>query len=153
MTATLTPATQTPAPKGSLIVTTGTSLSLDWWRAHEYREGVTAIVEDYVNAEESSDGHAFYWASNNGGVNNLVIAAEHVRLVKTPEEVAEARTPTLTALKEYVGNALLSDGDGFDITATGRSEGADTVAVYGRTKDGLPFGVHVTVGEPFETDF
>lgn len=143
---------RTPIPEGALIVTTDTSTNLDWWRASEYPEGTRAIVEDYVSTEDAEDGHAFYWASNNGGLNNVVIAAEHVQLVKTPEQLAQARVPSAEDIKEHLGSALLGDGDGFDITETDRSEGERTVAVYGRTDDGLAFGVHVSVGDPFETD-
>lgn len=144
--------TQTPIPEGSLIVTTDTSANLAWWRASEYPKGTRAIVEDYVSAEDAEDGHAFYWASSNGGLNNVVIAAEHAQLMKTPKQLAQSRVPSTEVLKEYLGSALLGDGDSFDITETDRSEDERTVAIYGRTDDGLSFGVHLTFSEPFETD-
>lgn len=150
MTATLSTSIQTPIPDGSLIVTTGTSTDLDWWRDHEYPTGLRGIIESYVPAEESTDHHAYYWVSLAGRYSTASVAAEHVKLIRTREQVEAAPVPTLDDLKGYISSALLAGGEVLDITEANRSEDEHTVALYGRTEDGIPFGVRVTVGEPFE---
>lgn len=146
----------TALPGGSLIVTTEGSSALDWWDSEPYSKGLRVVLDEYVSAEESDDGHPFYWASTNGGVNNVVLAAEHVQLVKTPAQLAQTRVPTIDAMKEYLSRVLLDEGEGFEITETDRSDPAGderTIAIYGRTDDNLPFGVHISVSPPFEADF
>lgn len=152
MTVTLAPQTQTPAAEGSLIVTTGTSVDLAWWRDREYPEGLHGIVQSYVPAEESQDGHAYYWVSLAGRFHSATVAAEHVRVAKTPSQVARAQLPRLGSITEHVQRSLTRAGDGFTVTRADLDDDGSTITLHARTEDGLTFGVQMSVGEPFEVN-
>lgn len=147
MTTGLAPASS-PAVPGSLVATTETSERLSWWRAAEYPAGLHVIVDEYVSAEESSDGHAFYWASDRGGESTVAIAAEHVQVLRDPGQMEATQVPKVAALKSFIRSELVGDGDGFGISGSREDNADDAVTFRGRTEGGLPFAVTVRVEPP-----
>lgn len=139
--------TRTPAPEGALVIVTGD------FSAPYTLTGVKAIVEEYVPAADSEYGQAFYWLSHDGGLNNLTAPAEYVSLLKTPDQLAEDRTPSLGEVKRFLGSELLSSGEVFSIDETDPTESDKQLMLYGETHDGFRFGVQVNVEAIFETDF
>lgn len=126
-------------------------------RERRYPKGHEFVVEDYVSAEDSEDGVPFYWGSTHksGNMNDVVVEARHVELVKS-EAVMSARTlPSAKAIAEYLGSESLGGfgGKGFTFNEADYSAGDGTLELYGSTDDGLPVGVTVKVIRIVQVDF
>lgn len=123
------------------------------WEGASYKAGRLIEIEDFVSAEEAEDGIAFYWASSHGtgNMNDICVAAEHLEVVKTAEQMSARRIPTMEELRDFLGSALLGNGDTFDITETDR-DGAG-VEIAGKTRDGLRFAATIQITTIYEADF
>lgn len=135
----------TPYPEGTLVRVLPHD-PLDWDKARVESE---FIVEDYVSAEEADDGIAFYWGSNNGGMNNVTCPASAVQLVKTAAEMAARRPPTPEAVARHL-NAM-GDHEVFDVDET--EPDGNSVLLVGTTPDGLRIVVRLVVAEVYEVDY
>lgn len=118
------------------------------------RMGQLIVIEDYVSAEASEDGTPFYWASSHGtgNMNDVIVYADAVELVKTSEQMNSRRIPTLAEVRNFLGFALLEVGDGFDISETDYF-GEDGVEIAGKTSEGLPFVATIQITSIYEADF
>lgn len=112
--------------------------------------GTEFEVSDFISAKHSEDGVPFYWGSNQGGMNNVVVLADKVELVKTPEQMRARTIPTA----EQIIGALhcLDDYDGFEITEADRPDG-NSREISGVTADGLFFACTITVSNVYQADF
>lgn len=111
-------------------------------------------IEDYVSAEEADDGIPFYWASSHGTGNShdICVNADSVEVVKTAEQMNARRIPTVSELRQFLGSALLDDGEGFRVTETDR-DGENGVEIAGQTNDGLRFAATIQITTIYEADF
>lgn len=127
--------------------------STDEWEGKKYRAGTLIEIEEYIDAEEAEDGQAFYWASSHGtgNMNDITVDAAHVELAKTAEQMAARRIPTMEELRDFLGSALLDEGDTFEVTETDR-DGAG-VEIAGKTHDGLRFAATIQITSIYEADF
>lgn len=144
--------TTTPLAEGALARLTR---DLEPMSQHERRQraGLLFRIEDYVTAEQSEDGVAFYWGSSNTGINDVCVPADAVEQVMTPQQARARRPPGLPSLLRYLGSALLDDGDDFKIHETNQREEHDrSVTAYGTTDDGIRFAVVVAVESVMEVD-
>lgn len=141
-------------PNGTLIkVTEDSSNNPNWPQGRDgmpYSKGREGVIEDYASAEESEDGHPFYWVNDNG-YGTFPVDAEHVEVVKTVEAMEARRIPTMEELRDYLGSELLGDCDTFDITQTDRD--GSGVEIAGKTSDGLRFAATIQITSIYETDF
>jgi hypothetical protein len=111
----------------------------------QYPAGFEFEVEDFVSAEQSEDGRAFYWGNANGGGNNVCVLAADVEQVKTAEEMAMRALPEAKELLDFISSALLTDRDGIRIDEVERSGGV--IEAFGKTEEGLTFGFSFPVTE------
>jgi hypothetical protein len=112
------------------------------------RAGKEFVVEDYVNEEDSEDGIPFYWGSSHktGNMNDVVVRAEYVELVKSQADMAARELPSAKAVAQYLANESLGFGsDRFSFDEADYSAGDGSFEIYGRTSEGLPLGVTVKV--------
>jgi len=121
---------------------------------HALHLGQLIEIEDYVSAEEADDGIPFYWASTHGtgNMNDVSVNADCVELVKTAAQMNARRIPTVTEIHDFLGSALLSNGEGFSVTETDR-DGENGVEIAGRTEDGLRFAATIRITSLYEADF
>jgi len=118
-----------------------------------YPKGHEFEVTDYVSAEESEDGVAFYWGNSGGGFGNVAVPASLVEQVLTAEEMRNRTPPSLAALTRVLHSLSGQDGVGFtldEVDGHGHPDG--TVDVYGETSNGLRFGFTVTISNVQITD-
>lgn len=109
-------------------------------------EGKTFLIEDYVPADETDDGKAYYVGSADGGGGNIAVYAENVTLDLTPQQVADRRPPSAASIVQELD--LLGHFDGFrtfEWDSYGKDDG--TVHVVAETDDGLPFTFKVSVSD------
>lgn len=113
-----------------------------------YQKGKEFVVEDYVSAADSEDGIPFYWGSSHqtGNMNDVVVRAEFVELVKSSADMAARTLPSAKQITNYLaGEALGFGNDKFSFSEADYSGGDGTLELYGRTAEGLPLGVTVKV--------
>lgn len=119
-------------------------------------KGYRFEVEDYVSAEESEDGRAFYWGSADGGGNNVAVLAEFAEQVMSAEQASQRTIPTRPKLAKEIGAALVRDGgdrSGFAIfECDGVTGDGVTTELFGKTDEGLSFGFRVRVEQVWRTD-
>lgn len=134
-----------PIEVGALCrITQNTTIDGDY----PLKQGKEFIVEDYVNEADSEDGIPFYWGSSfkTGNMNDVVVRAEFVELLKTAAEMSARTLPSPKSVAEYLATEALGfGGDNFSFDEADYSAGDGSFEVYGRTKDGLPLGVTVKV--------
>jgi hypothetical protein len=112
------------------------------------KPGFEFTVEEYISAEEAEDGTAFYWGSAQGGCNNVAAWASDIELVKTADEMAARRIPTVPEVVELISSALIG-AEG--VHETDR-DGVSGVEVYARAENGLTYGFRVHVTDLWRTD-
>lgn len=141
----------TPIPAGSLAKITQDFR--DDENSRSRKKGDLIEIEDYVSAEEAEYGVAFYWASSHGtgNMNDVCVEADHVELVKTPEEMNARRIPTMEELRAFLGSELLGDAPTFDVTETDHD--GNGVEIAGTTRDGLRFVATIQITSIYEADF
>jgi hypothetical protein len=130
-----------PMKRGALARTVTETLDVgrpSYFGTRLYPVGFEFEVEDYVSAEESEDGKAFYWGNAEGGGNNICVAAADVEQAKSAEEMAARVLPGAKELLDFAVSALLTGRDEIEVTETSRSGGV--IEGYGKTEDGLTFG-------------
>lgn len=128
------------------------------------RKGFTFVVEEFQPALKADDPNFgddgyiqgdFYYGNADGGFNNVCVPAELVELVTSAEDMAARRIPNITQATRLVVDGLMStSGEGAEFFEAGPEgeEGGEFAVAYGRTDDGLPFGMKVAVVEVWETD-
>lgn len=130
---------------------TETARNLTGGRA-SWPAGMKFLIDDYVPAEESEDGRAFYWGSALGGSGNVAFYADVVALEMTRAQVEDRRPPTPAEIIRAL--RLLDDYDTFETDESdtgGMPEGA--AEVVGTTSAGLRFAFTVTISDVREVDF
>lgn len=116
-----------------------------------FAKGYEFVVDDYVSAEESEDGQAFYWGSSVYGVGDVAVAASAVVKIMSASDMARRRPPTLAAIRRAVAcDLLIGHAADFTLDETDASGGGDEIDVYGETDDGLRFGFTLTVSNVYE---
>ena len=116
----------------------------------EYPRGFEFVIDDFILAEESKDGEAFYRGLT-PDCSTVCVRADFVELVRTAEQ-ANARTlPTPQQIVKEVADGLLGAFDSFLITDIDR-DSAGTAEVYGRIYEGLTFGYEIQVKRVWKTD-
>lgn len=111
---------------------------------NEIRAGQKMVVEDYVPAEESEDGKAFYWLNHQNGYNNRNRWAleSNLNLVASASEVSKRTVPTI----EAIAKSIKIDPWGGDFSWDSIEPcGEGRVGITGRTSDGLEFVTEVQV--------
>lgn len=123
------------------------------WEGKGYKAGRLIEIEEYIDANEAEDGVAFYWASSHGtgNMNDICVAAEHVAVVKTAEQMNARRIPTMEELRDFLGSELLGDCATFEVTETDRD--GNGVEIAGKTRDGLRFAATIQITSIYEADF
>ncbi len=132
---------------------------------HEPRpKGFEFEVEEFVPALKEGDPDFgdddyiqvdFYYGNAQGGFNNVCVPADIVEQVKSAEEMAAREIPSLRDVSKAVSSglhSLMNDGMEFYETSVSGEDSAPYVEGYGRTDDGLAFGVKVAVLEVWRTD-
>lgn len=122
---------------------------------HTYKQGKEFVVEDYVAAADSDDGIPFYWGSSHqtGNMNDVVVLADAVELVKSGAAMAARALPPASAVAEHISSEALGFGtDEFRFDEADYSAGDGTFELYGRTSEGLPMAVTVKVIRIVEVD-
>lgn len=122
-------------------------------RGRTYRRGETFVIEDYVSAEESEDGFAFYYGSHNEGFNNVCVRAKDVEQVMSAEEVHNRRPPSTKEILDAVASQMLGSWGNLDIDESNKDTEAGVVEFYGSTTDGLRFSFTLAVRDIFRSDF
>jgi len=118
-----------------------------------YPKGHEFEVTDYVSAEESEDGVAFYWGNTGGGFGNIAVPANLVEQAMSAEEMANRTPPSLATLTGLLHELCGQDGVGYTIDEVDGHGQPDGVAqVYGETDHGLRFGFTVTISNVHVTD-
>lgn len=121
---------------------------------YKLRAGREFIVEDYVNEVDSEDGVPFYWGSSfkTGNMNDVVVVADVVELVKSRAQM-EARTlPDVKAVAEFLASEALSGNDKFDFSEADYGSQDGSLELLGRTDDGLPFVADIKVIRVVQVD-
>lgn len=123
------------------------------WDGKGYKAGRLIEIEEHIDANEAEDGVAFYWASSHGtgNMNDVCVAAEHVALVKTSEQMNARRIPTMEELRDFLGSELLGDSATFEVTETDHD--GNGVEIAGKTRDGLRFAATIQITSIYEADF
>lgn len=123
------------------------------WEGDSYKAGRLIEIEDYIDANEAEDGIAFYWASSHGtgNMNDVTVDARHVEVVRTADQMTARRIPTMEELRDFLGSALLDEGDTFEVTETDRD--GPGVEIAGKTHDGLRFAATIQITSIYEADF
>lgn len=111
--------------------------------------GQEFVVDDYISAEKSEDGVAFYWGSTPPSSGNVAVPADAVMLVKTAAQMAARKPPTPQEVIEQLD--LLGDYRTFRTTESD-PDGDGSREVFGKTHDGLPFAFRITVESVWEAD-
>ena len=111
----------------------------------QYPAGFEFEVEDFVSAEQSEDGRAFYWGSAGGGGNNICVLAADVEQVKSTEEMDARALPEAKQLLDFICSAMLGDGEG--MTIEGMHMEDREIAGFGTTDDGLDFEFSIPLTE------
>jgi hypothetical protein len=138
-------ATTHPIEVGALCrITQNTTIDGDY----PFKAGKEFVVEDYVSEADSEDGIPFYWGSSHktGNMNDVVVRAEYVELVKSRADM-EARTlPPAASIAQYLATEALGfGGENFSFDEADYAAGDGSFEIYGRTTEGLPLGVTVKV--------
>lgn len=116
---------------------------------HPYLDELVEI-EDFVSAEESDDGEAFYWASGGGGVNNIHDLTDGDFVPAYTAAEARARKPPTVS---DVANSLHLTGD-HDVFNCNETEVIDNIVTcYGETPDGLCIVVKLKVTDVQQVDW
>jgi hypothetical protein len=118
-----------------------------------YNRGDTFIIDDYVSAEESEDGYAFYYGSRNEGYGNVCVRARDVEQVMTVEEVRRRELPSTKELLDAVSFQMLGGWGDIDIDETYKDPEAGVVELYGQTAEGLRFVFTLSVQDIQRADF
>lgn len=146
-----------PIEEGALVRTTKEIIRGEGSdRKRRYPKGHEFVVEDYVSASDSEDGIPFYWGSTHksGNINDVVVEAQHVELVKTQASMSERTLPSAKAVAQYLAvEALGFGGEDFSFNDADYSAGDGTFELQGTTTDGLAMGVTVKVIRIVQTDF
>lgn len=147
-----------PIKEGSLARTTAAVIrDAGDKRERRYPKGHEFIVEDYVSADDSEDGIPFYWGSTHksGNMNDVVVEASCVELVKTEAAMSARTLPSAQAIAEHLGSEALGGfgGQGFSFNEADYGAGDGTLELYGSTDDGLAVGVTVKVIRIVQGDF
>lgn len=122
-------------------------------RGQTRKQGFTFEVEDYIPAEVSEDGRAFYYGSADGGVNNVTVYADVVEQVMSPEQTRARTVPTIDAIARALGSQMCGvTTDGF-VTDETSQEGHGVVLIVGQTTEGLRFAAQVQVLAVAQADF
>jgi len=110
------------------------------------REGLEFIIEDYVDENDSEDGIPFYWGSRPGNMNDVVVRADAVEIVKTRAEMESRSIPTAAQIAEHIGGEALGFGNAeFRLGEADYSAMDGTLELFGRTSDGLAFSADIKV--------
>lgn len=136
----------------------------DWGKRDSQRKGFMFTVEEFVPAPKEGEAdygdpdaiqEDFYYGSTRGGYNNVCVPARIVEQAKSAEEMAARKIPTLKQASNLVSSGIISvfedDADFFE-TSVGGPDNAPEVEAYGRTGEGLGFGMRVAVLEVWQTD-
>lgn len=110
-----------------------------------YREGLDLLVDEYVTAETSHNGKAFYWCTGTDRVGTKAIPADHLKVL-TEEQRSERTVPTVDEARQFLAMLCGQDDDRIEIDNVEYSGSADDpVTLYGRTDQGLPIAITVKV--------
>lgn len=115
------------------------------------RAGQTFTVEDYVPAEETEDGKAYYIGSSQHGSGDVIAYPSAVELHMTREQAESRKPPSPTEIVRQL--RLLDWHDGFETdesNVAGMPPGS--IEVYGSADNGLRFRFVVTVSDVQITD-
>ena len=115
---------------------------------YPFKKGREFVVEDYVSEADSEDGIPFYWGSSfkSGNMNDVVVRAEFVELVKSQADLSARTLPSAKSIAKYLASEALGfGGDDFSFDEADYSAVDGTFEVYGRTAEGLPPSVTVKV--------
>lgn len=104
----------------------------------------TFIVVEYVSAEESDDGTAYYLGDADGGTNNIEADADKVEQVMSATEMANPRIPAPDCILGAISDALCGmSEDGWESDETYRS--SSSVDVSCMTDEGMRFNFTVNL--------
>lgn len=112
-----------------------------------FRQDTEFTVEDYIPAEESEDGKAFYYGSTGDNINNVVVAAEDVIEVRSLEEMRARTIPTPAEVLTEIGSNLMGFCDGFSITGSDTDIENNSVYYEATADNGLDFSFTITLTE------
>lgn len=143
-----------PLPQGTLVRTTRYLVGPNALDAVDRPVGFEFEIEEFVTAgDPASDeiGVDFYYGNARGGINNVVVPADAVEVVRTAEQQRARKLPTRTQIRELLGLWMLADADHLKITETS-PDGPVSLEVFGRTDEDLPFGARVVVEQVWRTD-
>jgi len=120
----------------------------------EYGEGQEFVIDGYVTAEEAGQEQGYYYGStlNTGNSGDVEVDEEFVSLKKPASELAARRIPTVSELRGFLGGAMLDEDDKLSITETS-PDGENSVEIFGRTTEGLPFVATIQITSISPADF
>lgn len=141
-------------PQGTLVRTTRYLVGKNALDGTDRPAGFEFEIEEFVTAGDPAKDEIavdFYYGNVRGGMNNVVVPADAVEVVRTAEQQQARKLPTRTEIRELLGLWMLADADHLKITET-NPDGPVTLEVYGRTDEDLPFGARIRVEEVWRTD-
>lgn len=141
-----------PLEAGDLAVITKDIPASGGMRA--FQAGYKFVVEEYVDAEEAEQSQGYYVGTthNSDNFSDVEVDEEFVRLETPGSEVPVRRAPTVAELRSFLGGALLDDGENITVHQT-MPDGEDSIEIFGRTAEGLPFGATLQITSIYKTDY
>lgn len=131
-------------PAGTAVRLTESTTDLSSER--ELRKGDEFEVEDFVGAQETEDGKAFYWLQRSDG-SSVCVRDGVLEAIRTAKEQRARVLPDAKELLTLVSNTVIH-GDGvYETTLDGTS-----IAVYGRADNGLTYGFRLALTGIWKTD-
>lgn len=130
----------------------GTIARATRWTDGGLSKGERFTIDDFVSAEESEDGVAFYNGSARGGFGNVWIEADSVDVEMTADEARARKVPSLKEVRRFVAGLCGETGETFDIDESDYSGTGNRVSLYGETDDGLRFAITLAVESIEEAD-
>lgn len=131
-------------PAGTAVRLTESTTDLSSER--ELRKGDEFEVEDFVSAQETEDGKAFYWLQRSDG-SSVCVRDGVLEEIRTAKEQRARVLPDAKELLTLVSDAVIH-GDGvYETTLDGAS-----IAVYGRADNGLTYGFRLALTGIWKTD-
>ena len=135
-------------PEGSLVRITSSAAYVE---TPQY-PWPTATINEYIPAEQTEDGKAFYIASaGTDNYNNVDLWPEHLVIEKTVTEMNAREIPSATTILDAISSNLLDSYFGFELSETFASTGE--IEVFGETDDGLSFGFTLVISGLDQTSF
>lgn len=143
-----------PLPQGTLVRTTRYLVGQNALDAVDRPVGFEFEIEEFVTAGDPANDEIsvdFYYGNARGGMNNVVVPADAVEVVRTAEQQRARKLPTRAQVRKFLALHVLSSCDQFTITESS-TDGPVSLEVYGRTDEDLPFGARIVVEQVWRID-